>query len=211
MITVTDNWKALHTEKLLPEAYVEVSYYITEPGLVDDVTSSANVEQSYSDASQVKDFSLRNEPLFATFEGNAWVLNSRYKFLADSAPYGDVGYVSSLISNSSQLFTTNPAITPNPVITLSLGSVHSVTIPGVSVTFAPDRNEWAEEFKVRIYNGVTLLSETVVTGNTEAFRLVDIIAFTGYDKVEVEIVKWSLPGRRARVIEIALGAKEYLH
>lgn len=201
MITVTDNWKALHTEKLLPEAYVEVSYYITEPGLVDDVTSSGNVEQAYSDASQVKDFSLRNEPLFATFEGNAWVLNSRYKFLADSAPYGDVGYVSSVISNSSQLFTTNP------VITLSLGSVHSVTIPGVSITFAPDRNEWAEEFKVRLYNDVTLLSETVVTGNTEAFRLVDILSFTNYDKVEVEIVKWSLPGRRARIIEIALGLK----
>ena len=201
MITVTDNWKALHSKGFLPEAFIEVSYYITEPGLVDDITATGSYNGTYSVPSQIKDFSLRSEPLFATFEKQAWVLNGRYGFRPTSTPY-DVGYYSSVLSQADMTFTTNP------VLTLTLGSVHTVAIPGISITFAPDRNEWATDFKVRIYNSTELLSETIITENTESFRLVPIEFFAGYDKVEVEIVKWSLPGRYARIMEIALGLKQ---
>jgi len=203
MITVSDAWKALHLGQLLPEAYVEVSYYITEPGLVDDVTSSATGGAAFSKADQIKDFSLRSEPMFATFENNAWVLNGKYNFVPSPTPFtGDVGYVSDAVSLSDLTFTANP------LLTLQLGSVHAAAIPGITITFAPDRNEWATDFIVRVYNGASLLLTDTVTGNTESVSVRDITGIEDYDKITVEIVKWSLPDRYARIMEIALGLKQ---
>lgn len=292
MITVSDAWKALHLGQLLPEAYVELSYYITEPGLVDDVTSSGTEEAVFSKADQIKDFSLRSEPMFATFEHNAWVLNGKYNFVPSVTPFtGDVGYVSDepsaeggwetvsglveseypytsvALSKTPIYITISPIIgegslvydasvsttsyiidgydwpigedeyvnntgfcfhtgwggtpefaatiaseagtfTANPLLTLQLGSVHATAVPGITITFAPDRGEWATEFIVRAYNGVTLLATETVTGNTEPILVVDITGIVSYDKVTVEIVKWSLPNRYARIMEIALGLKQ---
>lgn len=200
MITVTDNWKALHLETFLPKTYIEVSYFITEPGLVDDVTSSATLNGTYSEPTQIKDFSERNEPLFATFEKNAWVLDGRFSIIPSADPY-DVGYWSSALSQSDGTFTTNP------VLTLQLGSVHSTSIPGVTITFAPERNEWASDFIVRAYNDVTLVKEIVVSGNPSPVVRVWSNAIVDYDKVTVEIVKWSLPDRYPRIMEVALGLR----
>ena len=65
-------------------------------------------------------------------------------------------------------------------------------------------DEYAEEFIVTVYNGDTVVATKTITDNasTKSIVYMDII---NYDRITIEIKRWSLSYRRARIEEVVIG------
>lgn len=57
------------------------------------------------------------------------------------------------------------------------------------------------------YNGDVLVSQHEITGNRAVYTYA-MAAITGYNKIVIEILKWCLPYRRARLSECLIGIKK---
>ena len=93
MIAVSDNWKAIQQETILPESLVEVTYWITEPGAQREATESNNGVTFYSDHTDILSTTSKNFKKYATFERNMWALDGSFDILPENGPYADTGYV----------------------------------------------------------------------------------------------------------------------
>ena len=200
MIAVSDAWKEAQKGQLVPISEIEIEYNVTEPGVQADASSSATLEETFSAAESIVTELLTNEPKYAMLEHNQWLLDGTYKVLPVSPPDAD-GFISRNLSNADGTFTEIPTIT------ITFSEVHYGMIPGLTITWSPTYQEWAESFRVTTYNGETQVSQTTITDN----RLVKSAAqapLQGYDKIVIEILKWCLPYRRARLLECIVGIKQ---
>lgn len=200
MIAVSDAWKAIHKDLLLPISEIQIEYNVTEPGVQADATSVGTPEETFSGAENVVQELLVEEPKYATLELNQWLLDGSFMVLPVETPVAS-GFISSNLSNADGYFTAIPTIT------ISFSKVHPGTIPGLTLVWSPTYDEWAEVFRVTAYNGNTIVSQTEITDN----RSVDTFvweAIQGYNKIVIEILKWCLPYRRARMRECLIGIKK---
>ena len=200
MIAVSDAWKEAQKGQLVPISEIEIEYNITEPGVQDDASSTATPEENYSAAESVVVEVLANEPKYAMLEHNQWLLDGTYIPLPVSVPDAS-GFISSNLSGADGRFTEVPTIT------VTFGEVHLGTLPGLTLTWSRTYDEWAESFRVTAYNGDTVVAQTEVNDN----RAVTSIVWTpiqGYNKIVIEILKWCLPYRRARLMECLIGIKQ---
>lgn len=192
MIAVSDAWKDVQQRFLLPESLVEIKCAITESGIQDIATVSATNEEVFSNSGVV--LGLEDQPptdkRYATNELNLWALDGSRNILPDSEPYDNVGYVSNVESSGS--------------VTLTLPEVHTVEIPGVTIKWSSEFEEYPSVFTVTAKNGDTTVAEVTVTDNTEQVCLVDL-GIVNYDRVTVTVLNWGLPHRRVRMEEFALG------
>ena len=198
MIAVSSGWANAHKETLLPEMFVELTYRATEPGLQQDATASATGGAAFSEAEAVVDGSRKDSERYGTLEHGIWGLDGGVSYF-DETPV-DPGYVSDAVSDASCLFAVAPKITIN------LGSQHTVLIPGITISWSDAYNEWATDFRVTAYNGSTVVAQMEVTGNASPVSVVwmDLAA---YNRITVEILRWSLPYHRARCIAVFLGVE----
>lgn len=134
----------------------------------------------------------------ATWETDRVLLDGSFTFPADtSSGWGEVGWTSNTICNSSNTFTTPQVAT--------LEYISTYTSAGLTITFDPLAGEYATEFSITVYdasNGVIYTSS--VTGNTLTQYVIQQ-AFNNFKKISVSISKWSGANRRARVVEIDPG------
>lgn len=196
MILTSDAWKRKHTERLLPETFVEIECAITESGVQKDAVASGTDEAKFSNAVRVSgNTDSVAAHRYATLEHNLWTLDGTRKVLGDVVKtdhgyiYPNIGYASAEDAGS---------------VTLVLPEVHNVTIPGVTIWWCSEFGEYPSAFTVTACNGDTVVAQTSVTGNTEQKVLVDI-EMSGYDRVTVTVDEWYLPNRRCRVEKIILG------
>ena len=199
MISGSEQWKAIQKELLLPISEIEIEYNITEPGVQADASSTATPEESFSGAENVVQELLTDEPKYAMLEHNQWLLDGTFDVLPVDVPMAS-GFISSNLSQADGTFSAVPTIT------ITFSEVHYGTLPGLTLTWSKTYGEWAESFRVTAYNGDTMVTQTEVTENKSATTPV-FVPIQGYNRIVIEILKWCLPYRRARLTECLIGIK----
>ena len=198
MITVSDAWKEAHNQRLLPETFIEISYSVTEPGLQEDASATANLEESYSESASIISSVTVNREKYSSLEQNFWGLDGSFTYY-DETPKNP-GYVAFSLSGEDTAFEAQPTIT------IHFSAVHTELIPGITITWAENLNEWASSFRVAAYNGLDLVTERVVEDNTSPLSQI-WMDLQNYDRLTIEVLKWSHPQHRARVERVFLGIR----
>lgn len=199
MQTVSQKWKDNQNELLVSESFVELSLKLTDPDAYEDATAEHNGSVHFSDeADYVVSEVNKNIDPHATLERNLWVLDGSREILPVSN-YGENGYIGDVICGANRTFSKNP------IISLNFSKVFTDLITGVSFVWSDVFGEYATDFIVTAYNGNKVVAKSTVTNNTEV-RMTAYVDIINYNKITVEIVKWSLPYRRARVSAIQIGA-----
>ena len=197
MQKVSQEWKDNQNELLVPESEIELSMRITDPDAYEDASASDNGNMYFAQTDDIVsgvDYVMRPT---LTLEQNLWVLDGSGEVL-DTDNYGTNRYISNISCGLDKIFTTRP------VITISFSKVFTELLQGVTIVWSKLWEEYAEEFIVTAYNGETVVATKTVTDNTSIKSIVymDII---DYDSITIEIVRWSLSNRRARVEEVVIG------
>lgn len=194
MIQTSEKWKIAQSGVIVPEAFIEIAYKITDPDLHESASESNNGAADYSDHERIVETTVSDQARYAMLEHNAWALDGNTEILADD---GDTGFVSSAVSDANGLFATNP------LITISFDKIHVLPIPGVTITWGNEFSDYATSFKLTAYNGSSVVLSKTFTGDVEQTEC--DFTVTNYNKITLEILGWSLPYRRARVQRIFLG------
>lgn len=201
MINVSNAWKAAHTNTLVPVSDVRIEYNVTEPGVQDEAVPTATIaEETYSSVADVVKDEALNEPLYATFEHNSWILNKSRSALPESPALTD-GFVSRNLSGANGVFAEIPTIV------IGFSKVHTNNVPGLSITWSRAYEEYATRFRVTVYNGTTVV-KTILVEDNRSVSLNVWETISGYDKITLEILEWCKPYRRARLMEVLIGIKQ---
>lgn len=191
MVSVSNDWKTVQKETILPESFVELTYWITEPGAQRTASASNNGATYYSDPTAIVDTSSKEFQKFATLENNMWSLDGSFTILPDKAPYGDTGYVADAV---------------NPMVTILFPSVRTELVPGISIVWSETYGEYATRCRVTALNGTEIIkSEEFLTNSVRS--MIDM-PISGYDRIYIEIIDWVLADHRPRIERIYLGAME---
>lgn len=201
MQQVSTAWAEAHAGALLGEAFIEISYDVTDPDAHGDVVPSAS--GALDPLSRISD-TVAADPTppaaYATLEDGLWLLDgSRRVIPASGAAPG--GFVGSALSDASGAYST-----PYPALTLTFSVLHEPNIPGVTVTWSTVYGEYASSFRVTAYNGSSAIAEKTVTGNTSV-RSVVLLDISSYDRIVIEVLSWCLPYRRARMEAVFVGIR----
>ena len=192
MITTSDAWKEAHLEAVIPEAFIEITYDITEPGLQSSASQENNGVMEFAQPAEILDSTNKAHPQYATLEQNMWGLDGKSTVLPDTAPYGDTGYVSSMVVGSG-----------TPTVRILLSEVHTQPIPGITITWSSKYNEYAAKFRVSAYNGSTQIYSQEYTNST--VKTVCEFTLSSYTEIRIEVLEWCLPNHRARIEKVFLG------
>lgn len=194
MVEVSDKWKEKFNETLVPESFVEITCGITEPGINKKaaiVTSSAAPFSTFHNIALSDNASISR---YSTGEPNLTVLDGSCNIVPSSPPYGTTGFLSAEIFDDSN----------HPVIRLELPSENKSSVPGVSICWSTVFGEYATDFSVSAYLGTSKLKTVTVNGNKSVRSDVEV-ELSGFDAVEIEVLKWCLPDRRVRVEQVKIG------
>lgn len=194
MVEVSDKWKEKFNETLVPESFVEITCGITEPGInkkATIVTSSAAPFSTFHNIALSDNASISR---YSTGEPNLTVLDGSCDIVPSSPPYGTTGFLSAEIFDDSN----------HPVIRLELPSENKSSVPGVSICWSTVFGEYATDFSVSAYLGTSKLKTVTVNGNKSVRSDVEA-ELSGFDAVEIEVLKWCLPDRRVRVEQVKIG------
>lgn len=198
MQNVSQKWKDNQKELLTSESFVELSLKLTDPDAYEDATAEHNGSVYFSDEADyvVSEVDKKIDP-HATLERNLWVLDGSRKILPVS-DYGENGYIGDIICDSSRAFSKNP------IISVNFSKVFTDLITGVSIVWSSVFGEYATDFIVTAYNDDEVVATTKVSDNTET-KLTVYVDIVNYNKITIEVLKWSIPYRRARVTSIQIG------
>ena len=197
MQNVSQKWKDNQKELLVSESEIELSLRITDPDAYEDATANANTEIFYSQTNDVVSGVDYTMTPTATLEQNLWVLDGNSKVL-DTSDYGTNRYASYYPCLNDKTFENNP------VVSLSFSQVFDKLLQGITIVWSTLWDEYAEEFIVTAYNGETVVATKTVTNNNTVKSIV-YMDMLNYDSITIEIVKWSLSCRRARIEEVVIG------
>lgn len=194
MVEVSDKWKEKFNETLVPEAFVEITCGITEPGINKKATVVTSPAAPFSTFHNIALSDNASISRYSTGEPNLTVLDGSCSIVPSSPPYGTTGFLSAEIFDDSS----------HPVIRLELPSENKSSIPGVSICWSTAFNEYATDFSVSAYLGAKKLKTVTVNGNKSIRSDVEV-ELSGFDAVELEVLKWCLPDRRVRVEQVKIG------
>jgi len=195
--SVSAGWKENQQKTLVSESFVEVQLGLTDPEAVESVVPVATDVAPFAHLDQVVSRTVRKITPYATLERNLWVLDGSKKILP-TTNFVDTSYVGNVLSNSDCTFTSNP------VVELTFPRVFNSHLPGLIIIWDTAHGDYAVDFKITLYKQGIKSIEKIVTGNNTIHTVVDM-DINEYDKIVVEILKWSSPRRRARIARIHLG------
>lgn len=115
--------------------------------------------------------------------------------------YGNNGYIGNWLCDENGTFSKIPTIT------LNFSKSFPDLIPGITITWSTVYGEWATAYRVTVYHGSQIIFLETVDGNTEVTSVLSGDIY-GYDKIKIEILKWSKPYHRARIQRILLGIEK---
>ena len=197
MQSVSEKWKENQKELLVSESEIELSMRITDPDAYEDASASSDNKAFFSQVEDIVEGIDYTMTPTLTFEQNLWVLDGNGKVL-DSNNYGTNRYISSNSCGLDKIFTNSI------VISVSFSQVFTNLLQGITIVWSTLWEEYAEEFIVTAYNGETVVATKTVTDNTSTKSIV-YMDIANYDSITIEVVKWSLSHRRARIEEIVIG------
>lgn len=197
MQSVSAGWKENQQKTLVNESFIEIQLGLTDPEAVESAVPIATNVAPFAHLDQVVSRGARNITPYATLERNLWVLDGSKKVLP-TTNFVDTSYVGGALSNNDCTFTSNP------VVELTFPRVFNSYLPGLIIVWDMAHGDYAVDFKITLYKEGVKGSEKLVTGNDTSHTVVDM-DINEYDKIVVEILKWSSPRRRARIARIHLG------
>lgn len=197
MQSVSAGWKENQQKTLVNESFIEIQLGLTDPEAVESAVPVATDLAPFAHLDQVVSRGVRNITPYATLERNLWVLDGSKRILP-TTNFVDTSYVGNMLSNSDCTFPSNP------VVELTFPRVFYSYLPGLIIIWDTAHGDYAVDFKITLYKEGVKGSEKLVTGNDTTRTVVDM-DINEYDKIVVEILKWSSPRRRARIARIHLG------
>lgn len=191
MISASRDWKALHEETIVPESYIEIKYGIADSTAQDAAIVTNNGTTFYSNPDGIVDTFSKNIPKFATLENNMWVLDGSFAFIPEADQYGDTGYIADAV---------------NPIVTLSLPYAMQQPIPGITVIWSEAYGEYATRCRISAWsNGAVIASEEFENSSARsAFEM----PLSNYDRVDIEILEWTIPDHHPRIERVYFGIVE---
>ena len=138
MIQASQAWIAAHEQNILPETFVEISYGVVDEEAQRSIMVSAGDEEVFSDADSVVD-TFAQSRYYATLERNLWLLDGTRSIFNPEDGRNNIGYVSEGGRNAS--------------IQLTFPRVMDLPIPGITITWSSEYNEYAKSFTVTARNG----------------------------------------------------------
>jgi len=176
-----------------------VTFVIVDVTAAGDILSiTTSTESTISNKSQLSNNVRSTTYNLATLETDRFLLDGSFSFPDDTiVNNGEMGYVSDILCDSAGTFS------PSIDIVFVFNGPHSSV--GITITFDVFNDEYAEDFTVTAYDASDVVIETVtVVGNTES-----IVSALGqladYKKITIEITKWNVGDRRARIVEVDFG------
>ena len=198
MQVVSNEWKSNQKETLVSESFVEVSLDIADPDAIADASSADNGAIYISNTPQVVREVDKKVESYLTLEQNVWILDGRRKSIPQTN-YGDNGFVGDILSDERGSFKQKA-----PTLSIHFTRTHGNVIPAVTITWGKVYNEFAEDFKVVVYNGDKEIAEKEVIGNQSVKSVVEM-DIVNYDRIEIIVLRWCLPYHRARIEDVFVG------
>lgn len=189
MIHASEAWVAAHNQILLPETFVEVSYGAADEEAQSTAVPSGSEEAVFSNTANIVDKAARSH-MYATLERNLWSLNGTRSVFDTTGEPDNIGFVSESASEGA--------------IRIDFPQVMTTLIPGITITWSSEYNEYPNSFTVTVRRGNTDVASKTVTGNTEITTSVEL-DMVDYDTVFIEIHDWCLPDRRFRIDRVEMG------
>ena len=183
--------------RMLIRAVVDIS----DPDLVFGTIDSSGVETVCIPA-QIHDKDFELVP-YATLEPNRWALNGVFRIFPDSNGQltDQAGFLGSQLSGDEGVFS--PAVwVEEQFSNVSILQACSVYFP------TAEWDGYPVDFTVEVKQGGTAYYTKTVTGNTKSQISLDGFTVNYPDAIRVTVTKWSMPGRRLRVVEIVPGIYE---
>lgn len=197
MQKVSQAWKDNQNNTLVSESDIEISLKLTDPDAYEDASAEDNGHVFYADTDYVVTDGLKTIHPYATLERNQWVLDGSLEVVPYDG-YGEAGFVGNDLCDANKVFTNIP------IVSINFTQVHLNVLQGITIKWSEFLNEYAEEFVIKAYNGNTVVATKTVTGNNSVLSVVQM-DIANYNKITIEIIKWSLSYRRARIDEIFIG------
>lgn len=197
MTNVSQEWKDNQTKTLVNESYVEISLDITDPDIREDATLDDNGSIYISNTAQAINGIDKVFVPYCTLEQNIWLLDNSRNAIP-SIEYGDCGYIGNGLSDSNCLFHSSP------LLSINFTKVHLNSVPAITITWSSIFNEFATDFIITTYNGNNIVNVKEVIGNNSVKSIVEM-EIVDFDKITIQILKWCLPNKRARIEDIFIG------
>ena len=202
MLEVNDGYKAAITATRR-KVYGKVIIDYSDPFLDASVSIAVNESANISYPNQVADGKESPVNKWVSLDG-AWVLDGSYALPADTedkARILQMGWWGSKFADSTGLFNT-----PYPMLTVKFFSrkISFLKLIGDSM-----RGEYPVDFKISLYDpSDTLLYLENITGNTQVKWSKNINIVANVVKMTLQIIKWSHPGRQAKIIDFFTAVQE---
>lgn len=137
---------------------------------------------------------------YATLEPNRWLLDGSFLVMPDDpAEIPDqLGFVGDAIAGADGTFSSPPWVELQ---------IENVSVLQMFSVFFPE-NIWdgvAADFIVEVKQGGTAYHTETVTGNQTASLFFSGFTVYNPDAIRITMTRWSLPGRRIRVVELVPG------
>ena len=200
MVTTSPAWKTNQNQIFVDESFVEIAYDVTDPVAVLDATATDNGTIFIGNTPQIVSGLDTNIVRYATLERNICVLDGSFHDIPASN-FGDTGYISQTMSNEAGDFTSTT------IVNINFSVVHTKLIPGITITWATTHNEFAESFIVSVFNGAALQATRHITNNQSIVSIVEM-DIVNFNRIQIEILKWCLPRKRARITEVFVGIRK---
>lgn len=186
MISASEAWKNAYEQSLVPETNVELTFWVaTDPGYVDSVET---VEPTDFATTTITNNTNQRNTRPVTLEHNLWVLDGE-----SSLNQMNQGYVSDDVEGSGATITlTQASVAPIPGVTITWGDYESLG--------------YATSFEVIALKDGEEVTRHAIDNNRSQETTMEL-DIESYDTITVVIHGWSLPSRRARILNVTLGHK----
>ena len=181
--------------------YIRAIVDISDPDLTyGDLIASSTAPWSKVDELHDKDTTAPAR--YATLEPGRWMLDGSFKIFPDDYSVPEkMGYALDELSGEDGTFETAQTITQE--------IKNTDILQAFSLFFSDDSEDgYPVDFTVQVIQGSTAYFTKEVTGNTDPALSFEGFIIYNPDKITISITKWSLPGRRVRIVEIVPGVFE---
>lgn len=199
MIAVSDEWKKVHQQNILPESFVEITLNVADDptGEWDSIRGN-NGAFFASDREIVHNEHPGNPSYYATLEENLWLLDGTRQILPDEDPNDNVGWVSHDNTVWSEETQTGS------LVEIHFTDIRTSLIPGLMITWSSEYGEYPTSYAiVARSNGAVVENITITDNDSNVSNL--SVELTGYDTLQVIPLNWNTPNHRHRIDQIFFG------
>lgn len=197
MQNVSQAWKDNQNNLLVSESDIEISLRLTDPDAYEEATATDNGHVNFSNTNHIVSDGEKNIRPYATLERNLWILDGSREILPANN-FGETGFIDDTVGTASGTYSANP------IISIGFSRVHTNVLQGLTITWCRFLNEYATDFIVTAYNGTTVVAKKTIADNTSV-KVSVILDIVNYDRIDIEVTKWSMPFRRVRLDEVFTG------